>query len=69
MEVAFSSRPLGLGVSIDGIFRGNTPLRIALDPGAHTLAFEGGERVLAEIRVTEGGRKLWTFYEAEGAIR
>jgi serine/threonine protein kinase len=69
-DVAFSSRPLGVGVVVDGVFRGNTPLRIQLSPGPHSVAFEqGGASAVKQIQVAEGQRNLWTFYEAEGVIR
>ena len=70
VDAAFSSRPLGVGVLIDGVYRGNTPLRIQLTAGPHSLAFDaGGQAVVRQVTVGEGAANLWTFYEDEGAIR
>jgi len=70
VDAAFSSRPLGVGVMVDGVYRGNTPLRTQLTAGPHSVAFDaGGQPVVSQVTVTDGARNLWTFYQAEGAIR
>ncbi len=70
LEVAFTSRPLGLAVSVDGVYRGATPLRVTLGSGPHRVVFESGVQTLSkDIVVEEGGKDLWFYDHAEGEIR
>jgi formylglycine-generating enzyme required for sulfatase activity len=54
-----SSRPDGASVTVDGVYRGLTPIEIPLSPGApHTLSVssQGYETASREIQVAAGGR-------------
>ena len=70
VEVAFSSKPFGVPVVVDGVYRGKTPIRITLSSGQHTLMYdhEGGP-ASTTIQVAESGQEVWTFTATLGTIR
>lgn len=55
-NVTITSEPSGSTVTIDGAVRGQTPLTIALDSGAHVvLVGTGGQARSQDVNVTRGG--------------
>ena len=55
-NVTITSEPAGSAVAIDGAVRGQTPLTIALDSGAHTIVVgTGGQARSQNVNVTRGG--------------
>jgi hypothetical protein len=55
-NVTITSEPAGSTVVIDGAVRGQTPLTIALNPGAHTIVVGTGEQARSQnVNVTRGG--------------
>jgi hypothetical protein len=55
-SISVTSEPSGSQVSIDGAVRGETPLTIALDAGAHTVVVGTGEQARSQdVSVTRGG--------------
>ena len=57
-------------MTVDGVYRGNTPKRIRLTAGLHRVAFEvDGKVTVQAIQVVEGARNIWTYYQVEDSIR
>ena len=55
-NVTITSEPAGSTVAIDGAVRGQTPLTIALDSGAHTIVVGTGAQARSQnVNVTRGG--------------
>jgi hypothetical protein len=55
-NVTITSEPAGSAVAIDGAVRGQTPLTIALESGAHTIVVgSGGQARSQNVNVTRGG--------------
>lgn len=60
--VLVTSEPGGLWVEIDGVTRGRAPVRVELQPGAHTLAVVDEDGVHSRtIQVSAGGRTAWAY--------
>ena len=47
VEVSFSSKPSGASIELDGLYVGNTPLEIPIEPGVH------------KVRISMGGYEPW----------
>ncbi|MFW5981328.1 MAG: PEGA domain-containing protein [bacterium] len=46
LQVSFISNPSGASIELDGLYIGNTPLEIPVEPGVHSVKiFKGGYRV------------------------
>ena len=55
-NVTVTSEPIGSPVAIDGAVRGQTPLTIALEAGAHSVVVGSGELARSQsVNVTRGG--------------
>lgn len=55
-NVTVTSEPAGSSVAIDGTVRGQTPLTIALDSGAHAIVVGTGTQARSQnVKVTAGG--------------
>lgn len=55
-NVTITSEPAGSAVVIDGALRGQTPLTVALNPGAHIIVVgTGAQARLQDVNVTRGG--------------
>ena len=69
-EIAISSKPMGIAVSVDGVYRGTTPLRVSLREGPHRVAFEGPEGTRYKtLVVKEGERSVVVYDVAQDSIR
>jgi serine/threonine protein kinase len=69
-EIAFSSKPLGVAVSVDGVYRGTTPLRVTLKEGPHKIAYEGPDGTrYKNLVVVAGERQVVIYDSAKDVIR
>jgi serine/threonine protein kinase len=69
IEVVIVSNPMGIGVSIDHIPIGTTPLRTPLAPGTYELTFHAKSRFTQKIQVAPEGRNRWLFDQSIQSIR
>ncbi len=69
-EIALSSKPLGVSVSVDGVYRGTTPLRVSLTVGSHKLAYEGPDGTRYKtVQVVAGERQVIVYDQSKDVIR
>ncbi len=69
-EIAFSSKPLGVAVSVDGVYRGTTPLRVTLTEGPHKVAYDGPDGTRYKtVQVVAGERQVVIYDQAKDVIR
>jgi len=67
--VSFTSKPVGLLVTVDGQRRGSAPLKLTLTPGTHVVSFDAdGRTVSGTVTVESGGRNTWMLHAAHGKI-
>ncbi len=69
LEVIFVSSPMGIGVSINHIPIGTTPLRAPLAAGTYQLTFHDNQSVTQEIQVDPNQKNRWKFDKATQSIR
>ncbi|MEE2751596.1 MAG: protein kinase [Myxococcota bacterium] len=69
LEAILVSSPMGIGVSINHIPIGTTPLRAPLAPGTYQLTFHDHKAVTQEIQVQPGQKNRWKFDKATQSIR
>jgi len=69
IEIVLGSIPMGIGVSIDNVPVGSTPMRIPLAPGSYQLRFHAAQPMTQDIRVEEGGKTRWQYDGASRLIR